>query len=140
VWGPTFEIMNERTEAFDIFYTILILILTPGMLFAILGYGKVLLNKPSKLLSYCNESVYPLYILHQSVQLSIGYFILQLNWGIFPKFVLVVIGTFGISLLIYELFIRRFNVARLFFGLKFKHKPKGTAISENSSLIYEEGR
>ncbi len=140
VWGPTFEIMNERTEAFGIFYGILTVILTAGMLFAILGYGRVLLNKPSKVLSYANESVYPLYILHQSVQLSIGYYILQLNWGILPKFVLVVIGTFGISLLIYELFIRRFNFMRLFFGLKFKRKTKKAATAENTGLIYEDGR
>lgn len=140
VWGPTFYIMNEETQFFGIFYTVLIQIFPVGILYAIFGYGKILLNKPSRLLSYVNESVYPLYILHQSVQLSIGYFILQLNWGIFPKFLLVIVGTFGLSLLIYELLIRRFNVMRLLFGLKFKTRKKKELATGNSQLIYEEGR
>ncbi len=140
VWGPTLYIMNEKTEAFGLFYGTLIQFMVPGILFSVLGYGKILLNKPSRLLSYANESVYPLYILHQSVQLSIGYFILQLNWGILPKFILVVIGTFGLSLLIYELLIRRFNVMRLLFGLKFRSGVKQEKNIRETQPVFEEGR
>ena len=57
VWGPTFYIMNEETQFFNIFYTVLIQVFPIGILYAILGYGKMYLNKPSKLLAYANESV-----------------------------------------------------------------------------------
>jgi peptidoglycan/LPS O-acetylase OafA/YrhL len=90
----------------------------PSLLYAILGYGRVLLNKPSRVLTYANESVYPLYILHQSVELIFAYYIIQLDWGVLPKFVLLVIITFGVSLLIYELFVKRFNITRLLLGMK----------------------
>lgn len=141
VWGPTFYIMNEETEFFRILYGILKITLVTFLLYAILGYGKVLLNKPGKVLSYLNESVYPLYILHQSVQLTIGYYILKLDWGSIPKFMLVIVGTFSISFIIYELLIRRFNLMRLFFGLKIKPAVKKEMTHDElkvKKLIYEE--
>ena len=122
VWGPTFEIMDENSIQFMLLYGFLKCLLIPAFIYAILGYGKIYLNKPGKILSYANESVYPLYILHQTVELIIAYFIIKLNWALMPKFILVVICTFGISLAIYELFIRRFNMMRLLFGMKLRRK------------------
>ena len=123
VWGPTFQIMNEETEFFYHFYGVIKSVMTGTWLLAILGYARVYLNKPSRFLSYANESVYPLYILHQTVELVIAYFIIKLNWGIVPKFLLVVIGTFGISFIIYELFIKRYNFMRILFGMKKLSAP-----------------
>ncbi|MDP1814664.1 MAG: acyltransferase family protein [Leadbetterella sp.] len=122
VWGPTFEVVNEEANWFIYVYGLLKMVMIPSLLFAILGYGKVHLNKPSKVLTYANESVYPLYILHQSVELIFAYYIIQLDLGMLPKFVLLVAATFGISLLIYELLIKRFNLTRLLFGMKSKVK------------------
>ncbi len=118
VWGPTFEVVNEDAGWFIYVYGIFKMLMIPSLLFAILGYGRILLNKPSKVLSYANESVYPLYILHQSVELIFAYYIIQLDWGVLPKFVLLVFVTFGISLFIYEFLIKRLNVTRLLFGMK----------------------
>ena len=122
VWGPTFSVVNEDTEWFLYLYGILKMVMIPSLLYAILGYGKILLNRPGKVLTYANESVYPLYILHQSVELVFAYYIIQLNWGIFPKFILLILTTFGISLLLYELLIKRFNLSRLLFGMKSKQQ------------------
>ena len=122
VWGPTFEVVNEDVDWFIYVYGLLKMIMIPSLLFAILGYGKIHLNKPSKVLTYANESVYPLYILHQSVELIFAYYVIQLDLGVLPKFVLLVAATFGISLLIYELLIKRFNLTRLLFGMKSKVK------------------
>lgn len=86
----------------------------------IFGYGATYLNKPSKTLAYANESVYPLYILHQTVIVILGYYLKYTGLGFFPKFSLMVIGTFGFSWLIYEFGIRRFAWIRPLFGLKNK--------------------
>ena len=120
VWGPTFEIMNERTTAFFYFYGFLKLTFVTSWLFAIFGYSRILLNKTNKLLKYANEAVYPFYILHQTVMLIFGYYIIQMSIGILPKFILVALVTFGGSLFIYEFFIRRYNFMRVLFGLKPK--------------------
>ncbi|HOI29473.1 MAG TPA: acyltransferase family protein [Melioribacteraceae bacterium] len=118
VWGPTFEIFNDRTEEFAFIYRILKWILIPYWLFTFIGYGRILLNKSSSVLTYANESVYPLYILHQTVMIFFGYYIIQWNWGIMPKFILLVFLTFGGSFMIYELLIKRSRILRLLFGMK----------------------
>ncbi|MBK7104842.1 MAG: acyltransferase family protein [Ignavibacteriae bacterium] len=120
VWGPTFEIMNEDTIFFEILYGLLKWILIPSWIFTLLGYGKFLLNKPSKILTYANESVYPLYILHQTIMIIFCYYIINLDWNIAVKFTTILLITFVGSFLFFELFIRRFNLMRLLFGMKSK--------------------
>ncbi len=86
-------------------------------LLVIFGYGASFLNKPSKILSYCNTAVYPFYILHQTVTVILCYFIFQSDLSITVKFLFLSVGTFLISGLIYEL-IRRIKILRPLFGLK----------------------
>lgn len=129
VWGSTFEFLWEQYSWFIYAYAVIKWLAIVAWLFAALGYGKIYLNKPGKVLTYANESVYPLYILHQSVELVFAYYIIQLDWGVFPKFALLVIATFGVSLLIYELFIKRYSLTRLLFGMK--PKPKQIRFSNN---------
>lgn len=130
VWGPTFYIMNEDTTAFFFFYGFLKITFVTCWLLAVLGYSRILLNRTNKLLTYSTEAVYPFYILHQTIMMIFGYYILQLPFGIFPKFILVVIVTFGGSFLLYEFFIKRFNVTRVLFGMKpFKINKKLQAVS-----------
>ncbi len=124
VWGPTFEIVEEDTYTFFFFYSVLRTILIVSLIYAILGYGKHYLNKPGKFLSYANESVYPLYILHQTVLIVLGFYIIKMDLSIVPKFLLLTAGTFTVSYALYELFIRRFNFMRFLFGMKSRQKEK----------------
>lgn len=84
----------------------------------IFGYGSAYLNKPGRFLKYANESVYPLYILHQTVIVVLCYYLKDTGWNLALKFSLMVLGTFGFSLLIYEFGIRRYKCIRPLFGLK----------------------
>jgi glucans biosynthesis protein C len=84
------------------------------------GYAAAYLNRPSAQLSYANEAVYPFYILHQTITIAIGFYLMHLDWGFWPKFGLMVVGTFGFSWLIYEFLIRRWTWVRPLFGLKEK--------------------
>jgi glucan biosynthesis protein C len=120
VWGPTFYIFDEGSILFFFIYGLLKWIFIIAWLLAILGYSKFLLNKPSKILFYANESVYPLYILHQTIMIIFGYYIIQLNWSVAIKFAALIIITFGGSFFFYELFIKRLNLMRLLFGMKPK--------------------
>jgi len=85
---------------------------------ALIGYAATYLNKPSRLLSYANEAVYPFYILHQTVIIALGYYLKNVEMCFFIKFAIMVAGTFGISWLIYEFGIRRFVWIRPLFGMK----------------------
>ena len=83
----------------------------------IFGYGAILLNRPSKLLSYCNEAVYPFYIFHQTITVGIAYYIYDSGMPIFFKFIILTIGTFLMSWILFEL-VKRVSLLRPLFGLK----------------------
>jgi len=85
---------------------------------AFLGYGKRYLNKGSKILKYCNEAVYPFYILHQTVIVIIGYYVVQTSDNIALKYVFLLGVCFVLCVMIYHLFIRPFPVMRFVFGIK----------------------
>ncbi|WP_182835488.1 acyltransferase family protein [Flagellimonas lutimaris] len=82
------------------------------------------LNKPSSGLAYANRAVYPFYILHQTITVGIAYYLMNLDWGLFPKAMILIVGTFGISWLIYDLIILRIPLLHPLFGLKGKNKKK----------------
>ena len=83
-----------------------------------LGYSKRYLSFNNPTLQYANKAVYPFYILHQTVLIVIGYYIIQLDSGIATKYILCVAGTYLFTLLIYEFLIRRIKFIQVFFGVK----------------------
>ena len=85
---------------------------------ALFGYAAHYLNKPGKFIRYANEAVYPFYILHQTITIAIGFYLMHADLGFFVKFILMTVGTFGGSWIIYELAIRRWKWIRPLFGLK----------------------
>ena len=86
------------------------------------GYAAQYLNKPGRFLSYSNEAVYPFYILHQTVIIALGYYLKNIDMSFFPKFSIMVAGTFGITWIIYEFGIRRYRFIRPLFGMKSKSR------------------
>jgi peptidoglycan/LPS O-acetylase OafA/YrhL len=90
---------------------------------AILGFGRKHLNFSTPVLTYANEAVLPFYILHQTVLMVVGYFVVQWNIPALIKWVIIVLGSFPIIMLLYEFLVRRFNVMRFLFGMKPRPKP-----------------
>ena len=89
--------------------------------FAILGFGMKHLNFNRPVLRYTNEGVLPFFILHQTVLLGFGYFIM--NWEIHDilKWVVVYFSSFMAILALYLLLIRKLDLLRFLFGLKTSH-------------------
>jgi surface polysaccharide O-acyltransferase-like enzyme len=85
---------------------------------ALLANAARYLNFGNRFLRYANESVLPFYIMHQTVTVTLVYYLLPWQAAPLLKFAVVALGTFGISWLLYEGFIRRLNVLRFAFGLK----------------------
>ena len=85
---------------------------------AFLGFGSLHLKLSTPFLTYANEAVLPFYILHQTVLLSVGYFVIQ--WAIpdLLKWLIIVPVSFAIIMVLYEFVVRRFNVMRVLFGMK----------------------
>ena len=85
---------------------------------AILGLGMQYLTGRSARLEYANEAVLPFYILHQTVIVTIGYFVL--GWGLpdLLEWATVGVTSFAIIMALYEGLVRRWNVMRFLFGMK----------------------
>ncbi|BAU14806.1 hypothetical protein LEP3755_53590 [Leptolyngbya sp. NIES-3755] len=84
----------------------------------LLGLGRKFLNINSRLLSYANEAAYPVYLLHQTVLVTISFYVVRWNVGVMTKFWAISTATVVITIALYELFVRRFNLVRFLFGLK----------------------
>ena len=97
---------------------------TWSFLIAILALAYHVLNRNNRFLSYANEAVLPFYILHQTVIISIGYYIISLNTGVGIKYLIISVSSLLVIMIIYEL-VRRVNVLRFLFGMRWKKKTQG---------------
>lgn len=83
-----------------------------------MGLGRSYLNFNSKLLQYASGASYPFYLLHQTILVIIGFYVVRWNVGVMEKFFIISTTTLIATIALYELLIRRNNVARFLFGLK----------------------
>jgi hypothetical protein len=83
-----------------------------------LSLGAKYLNFKNRVLTYANEAVLPFYIFHQTIILSVGWFVLPWNIGILPKYLIIAVVSFSVIIILYELFVRRINIVRFFFGMR----------------------
>lgn len=93
-----------------------------GWILTFLGFGMKYLNINKPVLKYASEAVLPFYILHQTVLLGVGYFVVQ--WAIPDplKWVVIAVGSLAIIAGIYEGLVRRSNLLRFLFGMKLTQK------------------
>lgn len=95
-------------------------------LIAITGYGLKLRHVRPSWLGYANEAAFPVYIVHQTVIVVIGWFVVPLDWNPYMKFSVILISSFTASCLLYEAVIRRLAPMRLLFGVKSAPRPAHT--------------
>jgi len=89
---------------------------------SILGFGIRYLNFNNRFLGYASEAVLPFYILHQTTIVTIGFFVVQWSLSAVPKYFIVVIISFVTIMAIYDLLVRRINVLRFLFGMRWKKR------------------
>jgi peptidoglycan/LPS O-acetylase OafA/YrhL len=89
-------------------------------LIAIPGFGRRYLNSGHPVLRYVSEAPYPFYILHQTVIVTIGYFVVQRTMGIWLQFLFINIAAASMTVLVYEVLVKRTNVTRCLFGMKLR--------------------
>ncbi len=80
------------------------------------------LTKNTPFLKYAGEAVMGFYILHQTVLLAIGYFVVR--WAVpdLAKWTVIAAGSFAVILVLYEFVVRRANILRFLCGMKFASK------------------
>jgi peptidoglycan/LPS O-acetylase OafA/YrhL len=89
-----------------------------SLVLAILGFGRQHLAAGRPILRYANEVLLAFYILHQTVILGIGYYVVQWAISDLLKYVVTLTGSFVATMGFYEFAIRRVNLLRFLFGMK----------------------
>jgi peptidoglycan/LPS O-acetylase OafA/YrhL len=85
---------------------------------AIWGFGTRTLTQNHPKLTSLNEAVLPFYILHQTILLGVGYFIVRWPVPDLLKFFIIAVSSFALIIGIYLLAIRPYKIIRFLFGMK----------------------
>ena len=134
--GRILIVANEANPVFQPFSGtvsgLLYILSACTLLPAFLGFGMKYLTSNTPFLKYASEAVMGFYILHQTVLLSIGYFVVR--WAIpdLAKWAIIFVSSFIVIMGIYEFIVRRFNVMRFLFGMKLMPKPVDIQMKETS--------
>ena len=72
---------------------------------------------------YTAEASYPAYILHQTVIIIIGFYVVQWQASVLVKYATILVAALIATTLIYDLLVKRTNVTRFLFGMRLKKKP-----------------
>lgn len=91
---------------------------TWAWLLTFLGFAGHHLNFSNRFLKYANEAVLPFYILHQTMIVTVGYFIRDWQLAVFPKYLFLVSVSFVVIMVFYEFVVKRISVMRFLFGMK----------------------
>lgn len=86
-----------------------------------LAFAYHYLNKPSVILNYLNDAVYPFYILHQTLIIIIGYHLTAYSLGPIIEPILLITFTILGCFSLFEI-IKRIDLLRVMFGLKMQTK------------------
>lgn len=87
-------------------------------LIAIFWLGQSFLSFTNGLLRYANEAVLPFYVLHQTVIIIIGFYVIRWNLGIMAKYLIISTLSFLAIMALYDLVIKRTNPTRFLFGMR----------------------
>lgn len=98
----------------------------------LIGFSRHYLNRTNEFLRYANSIVYPFFILHQTVIIVIGYYVI--DWGMVGalELITIIVGTFIVCITLTELVIKRSNILRILFGLKTKNKEPELILNSSS--------
>jgi len=121
ILGPTFWYTlkgDPGTWGYTIF-RILISFTTWFWIIGLLYLARRFLNFSNRILRYANGAILPFYVIHETPVILIGFYVIQWDMDVLPKFIinaaLAIIATIGV----YEL-IKRTDVTRFILGMRLK--------------------
>ncbi len=108
------KIKNNYAQLYFIFDAIHIW----SIILTITGFSKTYLYQDSRLLQYLSKAILPFFIIHQTIIVAIGYYLVQLNLPIAVKYFMLTTLSGLVIFLIYDLLIRRTRLTRFLFGMR----------------------
>lgn len=87
-----------------------------SVIYALLGFGQLLLNKPGRALSYLSAAIFPYYILHQTVIIVAGVALTNLGLSLLTELALLTLITVLACVVLYHFVIRKLGRWGILFG------------------------
>lgn len=114
-------------------WSLMALIVKWSWIALIIGFAKRYLSFTNRFLKYSNGIVYPFFILHQTIIIVFGFYVIDWGFSGISEFLIIVVGTFVFCGLLTEFVIKRINVLRLVFGLNKINGQKSFLPSNDAS-------
>lgn len=89
---------------------------------AILAFGQRYLNFTNRALRYATEAALPFYIIHHTVIVTVGYYVVKWNTGTAEKFLSICAISLVLCIFIYDALIKRISILRFLFGMRTKQR------------------
>jgi hypothetical protein len=112
------DVLAPPRSALDILFWVMVVADGWCMSLVVMFLGMRYLNFTNSTLAYWQQAILPFFVLHQPVIILLAYFVVQWPAALAAKLLVVILGSFLVTLGIYEFTIRRVGVLRLFFGMK----------------------
>lgn len=88
-----------------------------GAVIFLVSLAATRLSFTNRFLQYANEAVLPFYLFHQTVILVVGWYVLQWGMGVLAELVVILLISFPLTVLLYEVLVRRIGFMRFLFGM-----------------------
>jgi glucans biosynthesis protein C len=111
-WGDTYSLLNLVCSAYRYLAGWL-------MILALLGIGQVYLDFSTKATRYMASNSFNIYFVHQTIMVPLGYYVLKGISNSVVQYLIVMVGTFIMSVLVVEI-IKRIPILNDMFGMKVK--------------------
>jgi len=128
------EYLHPSFSSYHIQISIVSMFIAYSWILFFLGFFASKFNFSHSILVPANISILPIYILHQTLIIVIGYYIVNTELHIALKFVIITFTAIPAAVLLYKI-IQTNTVLRFLFGLKRKHKKEISKIVNLENTI-----
>jgi len=115
-WTPVVKSIGDPHNM-TLFYKVIVMAFAWSMILTLMGYFARYANTTNRFLVWANKGIFPFYIIHQTIVVAALYYILPIDTGIWTKYALVAIITFGGSAIFFEIVRRLPATMHSLFGI-----------------------
>jgi glucans biosynthesis protein C len=109
---------NPSWSALFVLYSVLRSLNVWAWILFFTGIGIKFLNRTNTFYGYAVEIIMPFYILHYVVIRFVTFYVIEWHNGIAVKFLCLAAVSFILTVVLFEIFVKRLNVMRFLFGMK----------------------
>lgn len=130
------EYLHPSFSLYHIEISIVSMLIAYSWILFFLGFFAKHMNFKHSILVPANISILPIYVLHQSLIIVFGYYIVGLELSTFTKFISIACTAIPASIVLYKL-IQTNTILRFLFGLKIKQKKQPDAIQTKNVMALD---